>query len=461
MKQKRRGRARRPINLIIAIFGVIVIYLSVYTLSYLGKEKLAVYEVSKSSIAESVEGTGVILRKERLVSSEKAGYINYYVKDGSRVKKGGIVYTIDTDGKVQAYLKELLGEKDSVDSEEKAQIFEELGVFGASYKDDDFRAVYETQNDISRSLMEYTDTLLANHKDEVEALCEGNDYLEVATDKEGLVAFSSDGLEELTEEKVSEDTFSDRAKMRELRSDKKKKVGSAAYRFVSGQTWKLMVPVSQDAYEHLKKLKKTQNTVSVTFQKDNFKASAAYDCRKRDGQCYVLLSFDSYVQRYLNQRYLYVEITLSKTEGLKIPSSSLVRKSVYKIPVDYLTNGANTTVQNQVNILKTDKKGRRTLTQETVTIYKKDEEYAYVDAKALKNGTILSDLAKENTYTLKEQTEIQGVFSVNRGYAIFAQIEMLERNEDYCIVSAEDSGIALYDRILLNGDTVKENQVIY
>jgi len=40
-------------------------------------------------------------------------------------------------------------------------------------------------------------------------------------------------------------------------------------------------------------------------------------------------------------------------------------------------------------------------------------------------------------------------------------VTILERTEDYCIISADDSDVELYDRVILNSETIKENQVIY
>ena len=199
----------------------------------------------------------------------------------------------------------------------------------------------------------------------------------------------------------------------------------------------------------------------MIFHKDNFVAAAQYHCLKQNDSYYVILSFDNYIQRYLNQRYLYVSLTLSETKGLKIPSSSLVKKEVYKIPKSFLVNGGNSSKKEQVNIMKTNKKGEKVLTQAAVNVYKSDEDYVYVYSANLTKGTVLSETNKEKIYTLKNKSQIQGVYIVNRGYTVFKQIEMVERNEDYCIVSAKNSGIELYDRIILNSDTVKEDQVIY
>ena len=108
MAKQTKKKLHLHINLGTIVFLIIVIYLMAYMLSYLGKSKLAIYEVSASDIVDSIEGTGVILRKETLVNTKQRGYINYYVQDGSMVAKNGIVYTVDTTGKVQKYLKKEL-----------------------------------------------------------------------------------------------------------------------------------------------------------------------------------------------------------------------------------------------------------------------------------------------------------------------------------------------------------------
>ena len=44
---------------------------------------------------------------------------------------------------------------------------------------------------------------------------------------------------------------------------------------------------------------------------------------------------------------------------------------------------------------------------------------------------------------------------------MFKQINILYQNEDYAIISTGTTyGLALYDHIVLQGDLVKENQVI-
>ena len=52
-------------------------------------------------------------------------------------------------------------------------------------------------------------------------------------------------------------------------------------------------------------------------------------------------------------------------------------------------------------------------------------------------------------------------FLINKGYAVFKQINKLSENDNYTIVESKTSfGISLYDHIALDGSAVKENQTI-
>lgn len=462
MTDQAKKRSHIHLNLGTIVFLVIIIYLTAYVLSYLGKEKLAIYEVSESDISDTIQGTGIIVRDEKLVSTEQDGYVNYYIKDGSRIKANGIVYTIDTTGKIQSYLNELMQNKSTVNDTEKKQIFEELKTFSEGYSDDNFSEVYETKNEINHELMSYTDTIIADNKEKLEEKYGKGCYVEVESDLSGLVSFASDGLEELTEASVTKKRFENKSKMKDLRSTEKLSAGSPVYRIVTGQRWKLILSVNEEDYNRMNNLRsENKNTVQVTFQKDNFVTTVPYMCQKKTDGYYITLTFDNYVQRYLNQRFLSVELLLSETDGLKIPSSSLVTKKVYKIPQKYLTRGSNSSSSSQVNVMTTNKKGVKVLTQVPVTVYRTEDIYVLISTDGLKDSDIISNLDMTETYTLRQTKDIQGVFMVNRGYAVFKPVVILERNEDYCIVSAEESKLELYDRVILNSDTIKENQVIY
>ena len=70
------------------IFAIIFVYLvfSVYT--YMKKEKVQFYEVVEGNIVNDRQYTGIILRDERVENTDRAGYINYYIREGKRAAIG-------------------------------------------------------------------------------------------------------------------------------------------------------------------------------------------------------------------------------------------------------------------------------------------------------------------------------------------------------------------------------------
>ncbi|MFR3343656.1 MAG: hypothetical protein ACLTS6_06145 [Anaerobutyricum sp.] len=90
-------------------------------------------------------------------------------------------------------MKQMLEKKNSVSQDEKEQVVEKLKVFSEGYTDNNFSLLYETQNDISSTLLAYTDTMLAQNKEELAQKYGQSAYITAASPKEGLVSFLSDG----------------------------------------------------------------------------------------------------------------------------------------------------------------------------------------------------------------------------------------------------------------------------
>ena len=67
-----------------------------------------------------------------------------------------------------------------------------------------------------------------------------------------------------------------------------------------------------------------------------------------------------------------------------------------------------------------------------------------------------------STYTIGQDVDsLIGVYNINKGYAVFKQINIISQNETYAIVETKTAyGIALYDHIALDGSKVKEDQLI-
>ena len=100
-------------------------------------------------------------------------------------------------------------------------------------------------------------------------------------------------------------------------------------------------------------------------------------------------------------------------------------------------------------------------------IYNTDEEYCYVDCKddtVLRPGdyVISSPSDTEDRYQIGPVKGLKGVYNINKGYAVFKKVEILESANGYSIVRKNSSyGLSVYDHIVLDTETVHDGQLLY
>ena len=163
--------------------------------------------------------------------------------------------------------------------------------------------------------------------------------------------------------------------------------------------------------------------------------------------------------RYLNERYVDIELVLNSKTGLKIPNSAITSKEFFKIPISCFTKGAES--DDPCLLIKADEnEGGVKLV--TPTIYCETEDYYYVDEQDVSAGDVIVLNDTSSTYVIGTDKEsLVGVYNINKGYAVFKQINIISQNDDYAIVDTKTAyGISLYDHIALNGDSVHENDII-
>ena len=96
------------------------------------------------------------------------------------------------------------------------------------------------------------------------------------------------------------------------------------------------------------------------------------------------------------------------------------------------------------------------------TIYYETDDFYYIDGTNVSRGdTLIKPNSNEQYVVGTDMAKLQGVYNVNKGYAVFKQIEILYQNDDYSIIkTGTDYGISMYDHIVLQGDEVEENTII-
>ena len=163
--------------------------------------------------------------------------------------------------------------------------------------------------------------------------------------------------------------------------------------------------------------------------------------------------------RYAEERYLDLELILEDESGLKIPKSSVTNKKFYIIQEDYLTQGGNT---KETGVLV--ETGEENPEFKKVNVYDRDQDsgMVYLNTDAFDEDTLLVKPDSAETCVLNKTKNIKGVYNINKGYAVFKQVNILCESDDYYIVeSGSDYGLSNYDHIALNGENVKENDVVF
>ena len=230
--------------------------------------------------------------------------------------------------------------------------------------------------------------------------------------------------------------------------------GDPAYKLITSDNWNMIIPIDADLAATLVET----TAIEVEFCEDGAKTWASCELRDIGASNYLVLSLDDSVDRYADSRYLQVKLLMAQKSGLKIPNSAIVSKSFFVIPKGYFMAGND----------DSDSKGLLVHTDTgdvfvNATIYYETEDAYYVDNQDVSAGAQLVKPNSSERLTVGNETaELQGVYNVNKGYAVFKQIEVLYQNEDYSIINTGTQyGVSLYDHIVLQGNSVNENDIIY
>lgn len=80
----------------------------------------------------------------------------------------------------------------------------------------------------------------------------------------------------------------------------------------------------------------------------------------------------------------------------------------------------------------------------------------------LRSGNQLVKPDSTDKYTVSRMGSLTGVYNINKGYADFKQIIILGENDEYAIVKSNTAyGLNVYDYIVLDAETVNDNDFIY
>ncbi len=444
-------------NIGVVIFFIIIIYVLFNIFSYFTKTHIAEYQVQQGTIASNNIYQGIILRDETVEVADRSGYINYYIKNASKVSVHDTIYSIDTEGNISGEIAASGTGAEALSSETLAAISNEIDTFVNDYNSNRFTSSYTFYNDLNSEIAQNVNlNALADLSSQVAAAEGRNTFFKVSSPVDGVISYEIDGFEEYTLEDITSSEINyNTYKATHLFANTEVKKNDPVYRRVNSEYWNVIVPISESLAKNLNE----RTSLKIRFCKDDYTVDTACSILKEEDNYYLNLYLIRGMVRYINDRFVDIEIIMSDDTGLKIPQSAITSKEFFTIPKKYFTLGGDSS--NPGLLVKQTIKGEDTVKLLSPTLYYETEEFYYVDNELLSEGDTVLMSDSSSTYQIgTDKASLTGVYNINKGYAVFKQINIIYENEAYAIVETKTAyGISLYDHVALNASEIKEHQL--
>lgn len=454
-------KKKRNINVGIVIFLLIFVYLVSYVIMYISRDKISMYEVVYGKNAESSNKTysALLLRDEKTYTAGSSGYLNLFVREGEKTAVGETVYTIDESGVVSELLAKAENSENSLSKEELNELKGKINTYSSSYSNVKFSDVYDFKFDIEASVLEYMNLNAISNIDEVLGdNIASSVFRIIQADISGIVSYSIDGYEGKTVDSLLASDF-DKSNYSKTyhKSNDLIENGTSIYKVVNSEDWNVIFEISDQDVEKYA----SDYRMKIKFMEDGISAVGDFKIKDIDGKKYGVVSLNQYMIRYVSKRFTDIQIIEDEIQGLKIPKTSITQKEFFTIPIDYATNGGNSTDTGFL-VEVYDDKGNKSTKFVSPEIYNKTQTDYYVSKDIFKAGDIILKPDSTDTFTISNVATLIGVYNINNGYCVFREINIIgETSEYYIVESGTTYGLLVYDHIVLDSSKVSEDQVVY
>ncbi len=430
------------------LFGTVFIYMLISTVMYLTETHVTAYEVRKGSITGNYRFHALALRTESIVNASQSGSVRYFEREGTKASAGSVVCAINETG---ASEPAVISDFTLTEDDEK-RLRDALSGFTINYTGESFQKTYDIRSSVEGTISEV-----------IEA--GSSDYISIRNQctapESGFVVYKIDGLESLTEDRISSDLFSQSTyAATNLRDQKTVRAGDPIFKLVTQEDWALYFPVDDRLLIELA----DTDRIRFRFLQDNVTFSASFSIITNGEESFGRISLDNSLVRYVTDRFLEIELVMNKKDGLKIPSSAIVDRSFYMIPEDYVIRNDDTEKEITLKVESFGSDGSSNIDYVTANVYKYLDGDYLIDRNLLSEGDyiLMEDSAKKYQIQEKDIQTLHGVYNINKGYAVFREITVIDENEEYCVVESNSVyGLAAYDYIVLNAADVTEDQIVY
>lgn len=448
-----KTKKKIPLNIGVLAFGVIFLYLIVTILLYLTSPHVISYEVREGNILKEYAYTGLALREETVVQAESSGYVNYYLSEGSKAAAYSNMYMISRDEVETAELG-VDAQMQEITEKDLNQIILKTQKFNEAFQSEKFSDTYNLKTGIASVMLGIQNQNQVNGLDAMIGSGAVPDGKAFPAPKDGIVVYSVDGMEGLTQKDLNVDLLNKTNYQKtDFFNNQQVEKGNPVCKLVTSEKWSVAIETDKALADTLSKT----DYVKVRFLKDDEYVNGSVSVMSRDEHYFAVISFQTAMVRYASERYLEMELILEDETGLKIPKTAQVEKEFFVVPKEYITEDANT---REPGVMRRKKNGSDEFVK--TGVYGQKDEMCYIASDSLKKGDILSDVENGGTTVVEKRGKLKGVYNINRGYAVFRQVNILAESGEYYIVEENTPyGLSNYDHIALDGKTIKENQVVF
>lgn len=453
---------RRPlnVNLGMLVFGVIFVYIAICVLMYLLNDKhIEWYTVQNGSLSQDNVYTGLALREEVVVDSTYSGYVNYYAREGERLGSGQLVCTVDESGQLREILSEQDADNTALSENDLLELQLEISNFCASFSPSEFSSVYDFKYDMEGTVLKLANVNVLANLSAINEATNGQSVGLCRTAQAGIVVYSVDGYEGVSPADItSADLNREGYQKEQLIANDLVASGDPIYKLSTSENWSVLIAVDKTTAAELEEAE----VVKVRFLKNQYESWANVTILdKGEDGLFAKLDFTNSMITFVTDRYLDIELLTDTENGLKVPLSAITNKEFFLVPKDFVTRGGNS---GDYGVLRQTAGENGELTTEFIAtqIYEETEDDYYLDNYMLRVGDHLIRPDSDEEYTISRSASLMGVFNINKGYAEFKEVEILQQNEEYAIIRSNTVyGLSVYDHIVLDAQTVDVNEMVF
>lgn len=428
------------------------------------------------------EHQGLAVRDEYIATTTEGGKVKYSYAEGDKIPKNAVVAIIQDENTTDPIEEKILQiDQDILKSQKNRS---DLSLFAEDiaridqsiqqtitqninrFMSESMESVYDVKSRVQvymnqRNEIWFTEDIgnvsqLTNQKFQYETQLAEN-IISITAEESGVLSFAYDGLEEsLTVENLDSITEAQigNVTINNIDTDQILNEGDEVFKIVTDDVWYIVSYLPNAIVSNWRE----NGLREITLKNGNDKVAVNCTIKTIDtgeNVSRVVFSTNEYINTFMNSRNItfYPEINIS--EGLKIPKSAVVEKSLIAIPKTAVSlEGREYGVT-----LKTSDDGDGKFV--AMTVGTSDDLYNYLNpSDSLSVGDIIWNGSEE--YIVPEALPVAGVYSANSSVAKFAHIEIIEQNQEYIIAKyGNNYGLQPYDVIVSDAKNIVEGQELY